>query len=136
MVIRDQRARGVYAISVAAELVGIGQQNLRLYERKGLVAPGRTEGGTRRYSENDLVTLRRIAELLAQGLNTSGVRLVLTLETENQALKAELSHPMDRPDGQRRTTANPRTPVRPVTVVAVSVEKGTRAWHAERPNTT
>ncbi len=122
MVIRDQRARGVYAISVAAELVGIGQQNLRLYERKGLVAPGRTEGGTRRYSENDLVTLRRIAELLAQGLNTSGVRLVLTLETENQALKAELSHPTDRPGGQRQTKANSQNPVRPVTVVGVSVE--------------
>ncbi|MCY0903642.1 MerR family transcriptional regulator [Arthrobacter sp. H14-L1] len=99
VVIRDQRARGVYAISVAAELVGTGQQNLRLYERKGLVVPGRAEGGTRRYSENDLVVLRRIAELLAQGLNTSGIRLVLALETENQALKTELSHPMDRPDG-------------------------------------
>ncbi len=108
MVIRDQRTRGVYAISVAAELVGTGQQNLRLYERKGLVAPGRTEGGTRRYSENDLVTLRRIAELLAQGLNTSGIRLVLALETENQTLKAELSHPADRPAGQRCAPASPK----------------------------
>jgi MerR family transcriptional regulator, heat shock protein HspR len=90
---------GVYAISVAAELVGTGQQNLRLYERRGLLEPGRTEGGTRRYSEEDLVTLRRIAELLGQGLNLSGIRLVLTLEAENQALRTKLSN----------TTANPGT---------------------------
>ncbi len=56
--------RGV-PISVAAEIVGLGQQNLRLYERKGLLEPGRTDGGTRRYSENDLARLHRIAELLA-----------------------------------------------------------------------
>src|SRR6478735_8683114 len=64
---------GVYAISVAAELVGTGQQNLRLYERKGLLEPGRTLGGTRQYSENDLVTLRRIGELLDLGLNLAGI---------------------------------------------------------------
>lgn len=85
------RTRGVYAISVAAEIVGLGQQNLRLYERKGLLEPGRTEGGTRRYSENDLARLHRIAELLALGLNLSGIRLVLALETENAILKAKLS---------------------------------------------
>ncbi len=84
-------ARGVYAISVAAEIVGMGQQNLRLYERKGLVEPGRTDGGTRRYSENDLTRLHRIAELLALGLNLSGIRLVLALEAENALLKSKLS---------------------------------------------
>ena len=86
------RAGPVYAISVAAEIVGMGQQSLRHYEREGLVEPGRTDGGTRRYSENDVVVLRRIAELLTQGLNLSGIRLVLALENENTALKDELTH--------------------------------------------
>ena len=89
---QNPRSRGVYAISVAAEIVGMGQQNLRLYERKGLLVPGRTDGGTRRYSEDDLTRLHRIAELLALGLNLSGIRLVLALETENALLKAKLSH--------------------------------------------
>lgn len=79
-------ARGVYAISVAAELVGTGQQNIRQYERKGLVTPERTDGGTRRYSEDDLATLRRIGALLDEGLNLAGVKLVLELEAENRGL--------------------------------------------------
>jgi DNA-binding transcriptional MerR regulator len=77
---------GVYAISVAAELVGTGQQNLRLYERKGLLTPERTDGGTRRYSERNLVTLRRIGVLLDEGLNLAGVKLVLELEATNRGL--------------------------------------------------
>ncbi|HKU30413.1 MAG TPA: MerR family transcriptional regulator [Arthrobacter sp.] len=77
---------GVYAISVAAELVGTGQQNLRLYERKGLLLPERTDGGTRRYSERNLVTLRRIGVLLDEGLNLAGVKLVLELEATNRGL--------------------------------------------------
>jgi DNA-binding transcriptional MerR regulator len=83
-------AAGVYAISVAAELVGMGQQNLRLYERKGLLEPGRTVGGTRLYSEQDLATLRRISALLQQGLNLAGIRVVLELEAANRHLKSEL----------------------------------------------
>ncbi|MDR7357270.1 MerR family transcriptional regulator [Paeniglutamicibacter sulfureus] len=98
MVIGDPGARGVYAISVAAELVGMGQQNLRLYERAGLLEPGRTEGGTRRYSDNDIVILRRIAELLALGLNLSGIRVALALEAENTALRQELSRYSDGAD--------------------------------------
>ncbi|WP_284986061.1 MerR family transcriptional regulator [Arthrobacter sp. fls2-241-R2A-172] len=82
----DRDALGVYAISVAAELVGTGQQNLRLYERKGLLTPERTDGGTRRYSERNLATLRRIGVLLDEGLNLAGVKLVLELEAENQGL--------------------------------------------------
>lgn len=104
MVARDPLNRGVYAISVAAELVGTGQQNLRLYERKGLLEPWRTEGGTRRYSDNDLATLRRIAELLAQGLNLSGIQLVLSLETENAALRAELGRGRAAAARDRRNT--------------------------------
>ena len=84
-------AAGVYAISVAAELVGMGQQNLRLYERKGLLQPGRTEGGTRLYSEQDLVALRRISALLQDGLNLAGIRVVLELEAANRHLERELN---------------------------------------------
>jgi DNA-binding transcriptional MerR regulator len=82
---------GVYAISVAAELVGMGQQNLRLYERRGLLQPGRTEGGTRLYSEQDLVSLRRISTLLQEGLNLAGIRAVLDLEAANRYLEHELA---------------------------------------------
>jgi DNA-binding transcriptional MerR regulator len=85
--------RGVppYAISVAAELVGIGQQNLRLYERRCLLEPDRTGGGTRRYSDQDLDILRRISALLADGLNLAGIRLVLDLEAANRRLERELA---------------------------------------------
>ncbi|MDO5745560.1 MAG: MerR family transcriptional regulator [Micrococcaceae bacterium] len=94
----------VYAISVAAELVGTGQQNLRLYERKGLLDPQRTEGGTRRYSDADLDILRRISHLLAQGLNLSGIRLVLSLEAENTSLRNELDQQDAKPNKQQKTS--------------------------------
>jgi len=81
---------GVYAISVVAQLVGTGQQNIRLYERKGLLTPDRTAGGTRQYSDMDLVVLRRIGELLEEGLNLAGVAKVLELEAANARLRAEL----------------------------------------------
>lgn len=81
---------GVYAISVVANLVGTGQQNIRLYERKGLLTPDRTAGGTRQYSQEDLVVLRRISELLDEGLNLAGVAKVLELEAANARLRAEL----------------------------------------------
>lgn len=81
---------GLYAISVAAQLVGIGEQNLRVYERRGLVAPQRTPAGTRRYSAHDVARLRRIADLLDDGLNLAGVARVLELEAENAALRAEI----------------------------------------------
>ena len=80
-------ARGVYGISVAAELVDMGIQTLRLYERHGLLEPDRTDGGTRRYSEQDLERLRRIAQLLDDGLNLAGVARVLLLETANDRLR-------------------------------------------------
>lgn len=82
--------RGLYGISVAAELVGTAVQNLRVYESRGLVEPDRTEGGTRRYSANDLDRLRRITELLSDGLNLAGVALVLELERENARLRRRL----------------------------------------------
>jgi len=80
----------LYAISVVAQLVGTGQQNIRLYERKGLLTPDRTAGGTRQYSDADLVVLRRIGKLLEEGLNLAGVAKVLELEAANARLRAEL----------------------------------------------
>jgi MerR family transcriptional regulator, heat shock protein HspR len=80
----------VYVISVAAELAGIHPQTLRVYERKGLLEPARTAGGNRRYSEDDLVRLQRIAELTEAGLNLAGVKMVLDLEAEAARLRREL----------------------------------------------
>jgi len=89
-------ASGLYAISVVAQLVGTGQQNIRLYERRGLLAPGRTAGGTRQYSDADLVVLRRIGQLLAEGLNLAGVAKVMELEAANARLRAELKRARSR----------------------------------------
>ncbi len=80
----------MYGISVAAELVGSGEQNLRAYERRGLLEPGRTPAGTRRYSQNDLDRLRRIGELLDEGLNLAGIAMVLALEDTNEQLRSDL----------------------------------------------
>ncbi len=80
----------VYVISVAAELSGVHPQTLRVYERKGLLDPSRTSGGSRRFSERDLARLRRIQDLTSAGLNLEGVRRVLELETELERLRAEL----------------------------------------------
>jgi MerR family transcriptional regulator/heat shock protein HspR len=74
--------QGVYGISVAAEMVGTGPQNLRLYERRGLLEPTRTAGGTRLYSRDDVARLRRILDLLAGGINLAGVALVLELQDD------------------------------------------------------
>ena len=79
-----------YMISVAAELVGMHPQTLRIYERKGLLDPSRTSGGSRRFSERDLERLQRIQELTNGGLNLEGVRRVLELEREVSGLREEL----------------------------------------------
>lgn len=84
--------RGVYGISVAAELVGSAPQNLRLYEARGLLTPARSDGGTRRYSEDDLHLLREIGRLLDDGLNLAGIATVLALQAANRALQTELDH--------------------------------------------
>ncbi|MDQ2727944.1 MAG: helix-turn-helix transcriptional regulator [Actinomycetota bacterium] len=85
-----RRSRAVYVISVAAELAGVHPQTLRIYERKGLVDPARTGGGSRRYSEHDIALLRRIQDLTNAGLNLEGVRRVMELEAEVARLTAEL----------------------------------------------
>src|SRR5947209_17898628 len=82
--------QGVYGISVAAELSGLGVQTLRLYEARGLIEPGRTDGGTRRYSNDDLARLGEITNLLDQGLNLAGVAMVLELQKQNRRLRREL----------------------------------------------
>jgi DNA-binding transcriptional MerR regulator len=83
-------ARGVYSISAAADMLGMGVQTLRLYEKRGLVEPSRTDGGTRRYSADDLDRLHRIGQLIEIGLNLAGVALVLELEAVNIELRRRL----------------------------------------------
>lgn len=84
----DQDAEGVFAISVAARMASMEIQNLRVYERHGLVTPSRTDGGTRVYSIDDVARLVRIGELLADGLNLAGVARVLELEESVGELQA------------------------------------------------
>jgi MerR family transcriptional regulator/heat shock protein HspR len=82
--------RGVYVISVAAELAGVHPQTLRIYERKGLVDPARTGGGSRRYSDDDIARLRRIQDLTNAGHNLAGVKAVMELEDELIRVKRDL----------------------------------------------
>jgi MerR family transcriptional regulator, heat shock protein HspR len=93
----DERDRALYIISVAAELAGVHPQTLRIYERKGLIEPSRTEGRSRRYSDRDIALLQRIQELTNDGVSLAGVRRILELEgilddmrTEVEALRASL----------------------------------------------
>ena len=87
----ERRDRAVYVISVAAELAGVHPQTLRIYERKGLLDPARTAGGSRRYSERDIARLQRIQDLTAAGLNLEGVKRVMELEDEVVRLHQELA---------------------------------------------
>lgn len=87
----------LYAISVAAKLAGTGQQNIRLYETRGLLTPVRTSGGTRQYTDSDIAVLLRIGELLDQGLNLAGVAKVLELEAANARLHRALKRAQSRP---------------------------------------
>lgn len=84
-----EKDQGVFAISVAADMASMEIQNLRVYERRGLVSPDRTPGGTRLYSEDDVDRLVRIRELLGDGLNLAGIRKVLELEHAVDLLRAE-----------------------------------------------
>ena len=89
------RSQAVYVISVAAELAGMHPQTLRIYERRGLVNPARTQGGNRRYSDEDIEVLRRITELAAEGMNLEGIRRVMQLEAEVERFRAELAESRD-----------------------------------------
>ena len=96
-------AQGLYSISVAAELAGLHPQTLRIYEREGLLDPGRSAGGTRRYSQNDITRLLEITALTGDGLNLAGIRRVLALQEETRQLQAEIA----RLKAIRRRTASP-----------------------------
>jgi MerR family transcriptional regulator/heat shock protein HspR len=85
----DQRA--LYIISVAAELAGVHPQTLRIYERKGLIEPSRTEGRSRRYSDRDIALLQRIQELTNEGVSLAGVRKILDLEAELDKLRQRIA---------------------------------------------
>jgi MerR family transcriptional regulator/heat shock protein HspR len=88
--------RAVFVISVAAELAGMHPQTLRIYERKGLIDPFRTPGGTRRYSQEDIERLQLIQDMTAEGMNLEGVKRVLALQEENRRLKRKLDRLRDK----------------------------------------
>jgi MerR family transcriptional regulator, heat shock protein HspR len=114
-----KRESAVYIISVAAELAGVHPQTLRIYERKGLIEPYRTPGGTRRYSQDDLERLELIQELTAAGVNLEGVRRILGLREENLRLRSQVDR-MRRllGEAEQRVTGHPagETVVHRVTV--------------------
>lgn len=83
-------ATPVYGIAVAAQLAGVPEATLRLFETKGLLTPSRTEGGTRRYSDDDLGRLKRVTDLRDAGVNIAGISRVLDLEDVNQGLRDRL----------------------------------------------
>lgn len=112
--------RGVYGITVAAELVGLEAQSLRLYESRGLLTPERTDGGTRRYSANDLARLRRIADLMASGVNLTGVGMLLELQDENTRLRGEM-------DARRHPVPAERPPTAKRSRTAVAKQAGRRS---------
>jgi MerR family transcriptional regulator, heat shock protein HspR len=91
----------VYVISVAAELAGLHAQTLRTYDRLGLVTPGRTPGGGRRYSARDIAVVREVQRLSNEGVNLEGIKRVLELERELGRLRSRL----DQLESERRTTA-------------------------------
>ncbi len=94
----SRSTRAVFVISVAAELAGMHPQTLRIYERKGLIDPYRTPGGTRRYSQEDIERLQLIQELTSEGLNLEGVRRIIALQEENRTLKRKLDRLRDKLD--------------------------------------
>jgi MerR family transcriptional regulator/heat shock protein HspR len=100
-------SRPIYSMAVAAELLGLPPATLRLYERKGLLTPARTDGGTRRYSAGDIERMRRVAELQEDGVNLAGVGKVLDLEGENAALRREIAdaQPHGNASTPRKTSA-------------------------------
>ena len=92
----NKREQAVYVISVAAELAGVHPQTLRIYERRGLIEPYRTPGGTRRYSAADLERLSLIQELTEEGLNLEGVKRVLELENLLETLRSRVDALQER----------------------------------------
>lgn len=124
----------VYVISVAAELTGLHPQTLRTYDRLGLVSPGRTGGGGRRYSWRDIQTLREVAELTAAGIGLEGVRRILALEDRVEALRArvrELEEQLSATEVALATTLQNSTP-RHLPAVR-SESRSVTVWRRGRP---
>jgi len=104
MVERDSRTP-LYGIAVAAQLAGVPEATLRLFEAKGILTPSRSDGGTRRYSDDDVERLRRVTELRDEGINLVGVRRVLDLEDENAGLREELDEERGVAPAERQPSA-------------------------------
>ncbi len=125
-------SRAVYVISVAAEMTGVHPQTLRIYERKGLVAPARTGGGSRRYSDEDIELLRRIQELTESGLNLAGVKRVLELEGELERVRAELDRTLAEADrAVERTHKQYRRDLVPVRQALARFGEGRRLFERD-----
>ncbi|MFC5850224.1 heat shock protein transcriptional repressor HspR, fused homodimer type [Deinococcus petrolearius] len=129
----DAKQRPVYVISVAAELVDMHPQTLRLYERKGLIRPGRSSGKTRLYSERDIEHLREIRRLTQElGVNLAGVEEVMRLQHELDDMQGEFEAEIERIEDELRSQAQPRAlPApgerleardRPVYVISIAAE--------------
>jgi MerR family transcriptional regulator/heat shock protein HspR len=126
----DERA--LYIISVAAELAGVHPQTLRIYERKGLIEPARTQGRSRRYSERDVALLRRIQELTNDGVSLAGVKKILELEAELDDARAEIDRLNDElqaafddaRDAVDRVHRHYRRDLVPVSTAVVRVRRG------------
>jgi MerR family transcriptional regulator, heat shock protein HspR len=128
----DENERALYIISVAAELAGVHPQTLRIYERKGLIEPQRTEGRSRRYSDRDIELLQHIQELTNEGVGLAGVRRVLDLEAELEAALAELERLREQlaraarqvTEAEERVHRQYRRDLVPVTKAVVRVRRG------------
>jgi MerR family transcriptional regulator/heat shock protein HspR len=116
--------QAVFVISVAAEIAGVHPQTLRIYERKGLLDPARTDGGSRRYSEIDIDKLKRIQELTNEGLNLAGVKRVLELEAMVADLRDAIARLQD--DARAAIDAAHRTYRRDLVPLSQAVELFTR----------
>ena len=128
----DDQERALYIISVAAELAGVHPQTLRIYERKGLIEPQRTEGRSRRYSDRDIKLLQRIQELTNEGVGLAGVRRILDLEAQLEAAAAELERVHEElaqaarqvAEAEERVHRQYRRDLVPVTKAVVRVRRG------------
>ena len=125
----------VYVISVAAELTGLHPQTLRTYDRLGLVSPGRTNGGGRRYSWRDIELLREVVELTSAGIGLEGVRRILELEHQVDALRArvgELEHDLSAAEYALRSTLQNSTPRNLPAVRAQASGQSVTVWRRGR----
>ncbi len=125
----------VYVISVAAELTGLHPQTLRAYERMGLIVPGRTGGGGRRYSHRDLERLRQIADLTSAGIGIEGVRRIMALELQVDALRARNEELLAEIDALRRGVAArmaAQTPTNKLPVLHQAAAQSVVVWRRPR----